>query len=616
MKKKQIWLLLLLLLTVFFGCKKDDEAEDKQKETAVEVQSGVVKLGNITIEVPEGALSSSISMTAKPLPIDSYEDCVAAVDFGPEGTEFLKPITVTMPLERVPADGVVVAFYQNKEENKLEAVDVAEVSGNMATFHVNHFSAYLLISLTQGDFEAMTQGVRKDVKAGQDINYVATKYFDYLVKTDNYYNRWTMIGGRLYKPSFLLMSMMYSYDRNFHQAVFSVGDCRFDHLSITQNETKSDYMFSFDSSDLIYVVDSTGKTKVELCKEFNEIYNISVNREYILVDPQLEYEEKGKLEKKGDECELTIHLFSEHTGETYYPSFRWCVDEAFEEKTTIELVDEYPTQKGKMPWIYQEIKLKSTDPSLELSQTTVTTDENGEAKVKVKATKDQVKGQIEIEYDYHDEFDATHVEKTVSFENGALWDLTLNCEVKMHNPVGLDVMYTYTLNMVFPDQEIISSQCDAHFSLDHPVMYTPKLEFSKIDSDGFEEYQHYVFSVSGEAFMDTKLIVLTDKNNKEYVTINGQLFSSWQQLLWESISNVGYNNKEKCYLPMVMEAYLKLSEGTVELPVVESFSKSTSESKATKDLMEGTSFSNLKDLLSTEPAQYKCTATLKKINNN
>lgn len=427
--KKQIGFVLLLLATAIFSCKKDD-VEEKSANT-VEVQSGTVTIGNITIDIPEGALSKTIQLSARPLSADSYSDAIAAVEFGPDGTEFSEPITVTMPIEKAPIDGVVAVLYHNKQNNLYSAVDFAEVTCNKVTFHINHFSAYLLIPMTQADYEAMTNSVRNDVKSGKSINDVATKYFDYLVKTDNYFNRWTMIGGRYYKANSMRLNMSYKYNNEEHQALFNVSlGAILDNSS--PQKTLSDYMFDYNENGQIEVVDQTGKTKEKLFQEHEELYNISINREYKMVDPQMDCKVNGKLEKKNDECELTVKLFCEHSGETYYPNMTYDID-GVSDNGTLELVDKYPTQEGQMPLIYQDIKLRSTDPSLKLSQTTITTDENGEAKVKVKATKDQIKGQIEIVYDYQDEYDNAYVEKSVSFESKPeIWELTVSVSGQPH----------------------------------------------------------------------------------------------------------------------------------------------------------------------------------------
>lgn len=441
--RKRIWFVVMLLSLIYCGCKEEDEGE--KPTDSKEVVSGTVNFGSISIEVPDAALESPVSMTAKAIPAQPYEDAIAAVEFGPDGTEFLKPVTVTMPLEKTVTDGVIAVFYHDKQNNAYRAVDFVEATGNMVNFHVNHFSSYLLIPMTQADYEALTSNIRNDVKTGKNIYDIANKYFDHLVKTDNYFNRWTMIDGRYYKANLLHMDMFYKYNSEEHQAVFSLlAGPRLDNVS--GRETSSNYMFTYEKDDQINVVDQTGKTKQKLFEEHQELYNVSVNKEYKIVDPQLEYEVSGKLEKKGDECELTVRLFCEHTGETFYPVLTYDID-GVGDNSTLELVDKYPNQEGKMPWINQNIKLKSTDTSLQLSETTITTDENGAAKVKVTATKDQIKGAIEIVYDYHDNFDDTHVEKSVSFENESdIWELTVDVSGQPHVSVeGLIVDLAYQI---------------------------------------------------------------------------------------------------------------------------------------------------------------------------
>jgi hypothetical protein len=112
--------------------------KEEWKTERIGTNGGKVDVDGISLEVPRGALSSTVSITAHVLPTTS-----ASVQFSPEGLQFAKPATLTMSYSKcqTPFVGVTVVYVQ--------ADTVAEVMPShdqpirrFVVAKINHFSSY------------------------------------------------------------------------------------------------------------------------------------------------------------------------------------------------------------------------------------------------------------------------------------------------------------------------------------------------------------------------------------------------------------------------------------------------------------------------------------------
>jgi len=73
---------------------------------------------------------------------------LGSVDLGPHGTEFSKPVTVTIPLESSISASIVPVFFYNENNRRWEEIAIADVnkSDMELVFQVDHFSRYSLIN--------------------------------------------------------------------------------------------------------------------------------------------------------------------------------------------------------------------------------------------------------------------------------------------------------------------------------------------------------------------------------------------------------------------------------------------------------------------------------------
>ena len=116
-------------------CKLQKEA---WKSAQIGSRGGSVRVGGAELDVPAGALASTITITAHALPTTS-----ASVQFSPEGLHFALAATLKMDYSKcnTPLLGASVVYVQ------ADTVTEVEPSNNhpwleFVTARINHFSSY------------------------------------------------------------------------------------------------------------------------------------------------------------------------------------------------------------------------------------------------------------------------------------------------------------------------------------------------------------------------------------------------------------------------------------------------------------------------------------------
>jgi hypothetical protein len=112
--------------------------KEEWKTEQIGMRGGKVHVGGVELNVPVGALRSTVAITAHVLPTTS-----ASVQFLPEGLHFAVPATLTMQYGKcdTPIFGVNVVYVQ------ADSVTEVEPSNNHPIFRfvtakIGHFSSY------------------------------------------------------------------------------------------------------------------------------------------------------------------------------------------------------------------------------------------------------------------------------------------------------------------------------------------------------------------------------------------------------------------------------------------------------------------------------------------
>jgi hypothetical protein len=106
-------------------------------------KGGTVTLqGGPTVEIPAGALAADTVITVQQSSATAPDGAVTAVyEFGPPGTTFSKPVTVTIP---VPAGTTVGAIWTKEDGATAYTSLPTTISGGTATAEASHFSIYVV----------------------------------------------------------------------------------------------------------------------------------------------------------------------------------------------------------------------------------------------------------------------------------------------------------------------------------------------------------------------------------------------------------------------------------------------------------------------------------------
>ena len=113
---------------------------------------GVVNAGTVNVNIPAGALAQNTAISVAPLAEGSLpalppvnQALVAAATFGPEGTTFSTPVTITFSLKEAATPGATMVLYlYSATSGAWGSAGNATVSadGLSAVASVTHFSTY------------------------------------------------------------------------------------------------------------------------------------------------------------------------------------------------------------------------------------------------------------------------------------------------------------------------------------------------------------------------------------------------------------------------------------------------------------------------------------------
>lgn len=195
-------------------------------------EGGIVKAGSqLTITIPEGALSENVQISAKY--IDSINkihstrvalpvgDFLCMAEFGPSGTEFAVPVDVSIQLNSFTSSSKVSIYCYDEIDDKWIFVSDADVSGTTATFKVNHFSKYAAVDLTPEMMSTFNTICKNGLQNGKSDQQIIDEFRNYLINDCKLMEKFTRYEGFYYKPVTLNVGGDYHYDDKENKATLS-----------------------------------------------------------------------------------------------------------------------------------------------------------------------------------------------------------------------------------------------------------------------------------------------------------------------------------------------------------------------------------------------------------
>jgi len=151
----------------FHGCGSDSDSPVDSDGGLIGPDGGTVSdAGGASVSIPAGALDAGTDITVKTLPHKSdmpsesqpFLPMLGGAEFGPSGTEFNLPVTITVPVDPpVYASDTVTVLYWDDTEERWTALPgpVTVVPGGRAvTVETTHFTLFSAITNVFDDFHS------------------------------------------------------------------------------------------------------------------------------------------------------------------------------------------------------------------------------------------------------------------------------------------------------------------------------------------------------------------------------------------------------------------------------------------------------------------------------
>mgnify|MGYP003293380564 CR=1 FL=1 len=509
--KNIIKLLLFTILTciAFSTCK--DSVMDGSDDSPIDQNGGSFTQNGVTISVPEGALTKSVSFSAKV--INDVADlgtgtdpdlfCVG-VKLGPSGTIFQKPVTVTVPLVKEVKGDKLIVQYWNQESNAWIGTAIAEVNGKVAKFKVSHFSSYALCEAVSSTLvEEMSKSAKGE---GGDFSRLGDNCIDLILNNLDMMNVWVEKGGHYYHPVELSATCNYFVNGKEGQVAAKCGE----------NTSGHNHYAVFDayySSATEVVEKEAGKSFAENCKGEQELYEVLLNRTMEMVNPDIIIEPQGTISRKGEKTEVRIRVVTQHVKETKtYPLIAQYSENGSIKEVTREVTITDSGNDEQYPCAGYVVTLtNSNNDAFKLDRTTVTTDQDGYATFTVTALKDDAKGTITALYQYSDSEDKVKSESVLSLGTSSDdWEVTAEINVKTGSLGGPD--YSYKIHTIIKLRDFTIEGETIYCSNGEDAVITMETPETKVWSHPYE-HSHGVDDMGNE-IVKSHTKVYTEKVDK------------------------------------------------------------------------------------------------------
>lgn len=469
MRKRLFLFVALASLLGFYGCSDKTSVID---EPEVNTSGGTFMVGDVKFEIPDGALDKEIKLTAKDLTknltTDVFPDeMIAAYEFGPDGTEFKKPIKVTVPLPKTVTPGKYLVTCYNPKWKIWEGVSFAEIKGNEATFEVKHFSVYSVTELDYRTVEYTLTTANNGINSGKSTQEVMNQLEQLYIYRLNMLYKWDMDiseGKATWKqPNFATIQYLYAFTDGKHlkegQGIYSYGkgdfwvnqthDENWNELPLLKGGYYQDKLMGYNcptSLNFQYVgshfelIECRDGSWEEMLTEYQNLSHILFDRHMVAIDPHIELTEKNVLGNKGDKDEIEAYMYVQHTGQEEV----WNCLKSIAEGVDGDLNMEYETpdktfeqikfkdtegaegEEPKYDYPFQKLQVWVDDPDqvkiCDLQNVkgeknvyeTPETSEDGKVTIKIEALKNSVNTDFhaEWEYDFTDDSPTTYIPYT------------------------------------------------------------------------------------------------------------------------------------------------------------------------------------------------------------
>ena len=275
---------------------------------------------NISINIPARALSENTAITAQYVEEESLisntpiAGFLGAVEFGPSGTTFDKPIEVTMKLTNTPKKETVSIFCYDETNKVWDYVSEASVSNNAATFNVTHFSYYKALDLSSKMTSKFNSLVNTAIAENKSDSWIIDNFVNYLVNEEYVLDYYTEYQGLLYEPCGLKVNGQYNMngkEGNVDDLSASLGE---------SNKVGDTYGVSRIAGELD-TYDNVKKEKNKPATEKKNVSSVTFIIEYKMIKPNIEASANKTVLKEGETA--TVNVFTHYYNPSnHFPEFQ------------------------------------------------------------------------------------------------------------------------------------------------------------------------------------------------------------------------------------------------------------------------------------------------------
>ena len=389
---------------------RSEPASYEKVETMIGKDGGVVKdeKENVTISIPQGALQEDTNISAQYIEEPSYLEAnpsmnfLGAVEFGPSGITFDKPVEVSLQLTDTPKNNKISIFCYSEEYDIWDYVTDASVSNNIATFNISHFSKYKALDISMEMLMKFNDLVRQAQATGQSDSWIHENFKNYLINEEHVMDIYSYFGGYWYEPCGLIIG------GNYHINGKEGDPNELTELIGETNKVGNTYGLCHDGQ---LIVDSKTYKKIAgQPKEGQETISVNVGVYYKMIKPDIDLTASKKKLNKGENA--TINIRCHYVNVTNY----------FDEYKDLEM---------------SNYMLTIAKPShFDIDKSAVLTDDEGLASFVVTAKENNKAETITVNFDVAGDF-GTHAEGNITLNSEGK---TINGHIKQEKTLTYGVL--------------------------------------------------------------------------------------------------------------------------------------------------------------------------------
>ena len=324
-KKILTLILTITLLSCFTGCGKKKDVNPDEKVTYEPVKKeigpsgGVIKDANVKLDIPKGALSNNTEISSQyvsytgEISDDISNQFIGGAIFGPSGTTFEKPVSVSLKLTKKPINKTLSVFCYDEENDVWDFVTEAKVKDGKANFEVVHFSKYKALDTSPEMYAKFVELVHYAKANKMDDAWIKDTYTNYLVNEKHVLDYYAEFCGLYYEPCGVSVSGFYHIDGkegNPNDLITLVGKT---------NMVGNKYGLTLDGS--LHISTNEFNLKRGKIHEYQEIIHVDVGLYYNMIKPTIDVTPgSGKL-KAGKSLSVNVHCHYPNPTNILFPDF-------------------------------------------------------------------------------------------------------------------------------------------------------------------------------------------------------------------------------------------------------------------------------------------------------